>query len=116
MSKLFNDEVDSTIYKVVHVLIECLFKFDHVSSHACLRYGYILIQLILLEECLRWEIVEVDLDQHKKLQYLLFVARVIRVAIFEGKTKLLPRLHLLIVEHEYSALHVRQLNAPAHWE
>ena len=38
------------------------------------------------------------------------------MAIFKGETKLLPRLHLLIIEHKYSTFHVRQLNAPAHWE
>ena len=116
MSQLFNDQVDSSIDEIVHVLIECLFELDHVSGHACLRYRDVLVQLILLQECLRGEVVEVDLYEHQELEDLLFVARIVRVALLEREPQLLPCFGLVIREHEDAALKVGQLDSPTHRE
>ena len=48
MSEFFNNQIDSSINEVFHMLIKIIFELFHISSLARLNYFYVLSQLILL--------------------------------------------------------------------
>jgi hypothetical protein len=98
------------------MLVKGFLKLGHVPCLASFNKVYVLCELVLLEQCLCREDIHVDLYEDEEFQNLLFVARVVKVAIRESKLEIFSSLPIVVVKDALPPLEVGEHDPPAHGE